>query len=68
MEATCVTADVGAGPGYLDKILAVTQGTGGLKGLLMPIGLALRDELGPEPATIRDLAGATFLGAAEAVT
>ncbi|MFT5540527.1 MAG: short-subunit dehydrogenase [Alphaproteobacteria bacterium] len=68
MEATCVTADVGAGPDYLDKILAVTQGTGGLKGLLMPIGLALRDGLGTEPATIRELAGANFLGAAEAVT
>jgi short-subunit dehydrogenase len=34
----------------------------------MPVGLALRDGLGTEPATIRELADANFLAAAEAVT
>lgn len=68
IEAASVVADAAKGPDYLDEVARAARAAGGIKGLLMPIGLALRDDLGTAPATLRDLAGVNFLAPAEAVT
>lgn len=68
IEAATVAADVAAGSQYLDEVARAARAAGGIKGLLMPIGLALRDGLGTAPATMRELTGVNFLAPTEAVT
>jgi len=67
IEAETVAADASAGADYLERVAAAARARGGINGLLLPIGLALRDGLGTQPATIRELAGTNFLAVAEAV-
>lgn len=40
-----VVADVTEGPGYLEEVRAAARGRGGIDGLLLPIGRAIRDDL-----------------------
>ncbi|MFM2129143.1 MAG: hypothetical protein RL477_689 [Pseudomonadota bacterium] len=68
VEADIVAADVAADARYLDEVARVARAAGGIDGLLMPIGLALRDGLGTATATMRELAGVNFLAPSEAVT
>lgn len=40
-----VAADVTEGPGYLEQVRAAARDLGGIEGLLLPIGRAIRDDL-----------------------
>jgi short-subunit dehydrogenase len=68
IEAETVAADASAGTEYLERVAAAAHTHGGIDGLLLPIGLALRDGLGTSPAALRELADTNFLAVAEAVT
>lgn len=68
IETEIVAADVSADSAYLERVAAAARAHGGIEGLLLPIGLALRDGLGTEPATLRELAGTNFLAVVEAIT
>lgn len=68
IEVTGIRADAAKGAGYLDQVIEAARADDTLHGLLMPIGLALRDDLGTATDTLRDLGGANFFAPAEAVT
>ncbi len=67
VEASTVAADVATGAGYLDEVAQAARAAGGIEGLLMPIGFAVRDGIGTTPETMRELGGVNFFAPAEAV-
>lgn len=68
IDVAAIAADVARGTGYLDAVIDAVRDGATVDGLLMPVGLALRDDLGTAPDTLRQLGGANFFAAAEAVT
>lgn len=68
IESEIVAADVSGDPAYLERVAAAARTLGGIEGLLLPIGLALRDGLETSPANLREIADTNFLAVAEAVT
>lgn len=66
VEAKCIAADVGKQADYLDAIRDAVHGSGGIKGLLFPIGRALRDGLETPVDTAHELAEVNFLAPATA--
>lgn len=67
VEAATVAADVAQGAGYLDEVARAARAAGGIEGLLMPIGFAVRDGIGTTPETMRELGGVNFFAPADAV-
>lgn len=67
-DVATVAADVEAGPGYLDQVAGEAEARDGLEGLLLPLGLSVRDDVNTKPAMLRTIAHVNFLAVVEAVT
>lgn len=67
IEATSVAADVAEGPNYLDRVISAAESSGGIDGLLLPLGLAVRDGIDCPRDTVRALAGVNFLAVVDAI-
>jgi len=61
-----VAADVAQGPSYLGAIRDAARGLGGVEGLLLPIGRAIRDDLDTPAAEVSNLVAVNLTAAMEA--
>ncbi len=61
-----VAADVAKGPSYLGAVRDAARGLGGLEGLLLPIGRAIRDDLETPVAEVSNLVAVNLTAAMEA--
>jgi len=61
-----VAADVAKGPSYLGTIRDAARGLGGVEGLLLPIGRAIRDDLDTPAAEVSNLVAVNLTAVMEA--
>ena len=63
-----VAADVAEGPSYLAAIREAARDQGGVEGLLLPIGRAIRDDLGTPAAEVSNLVAVNLTAAMDAAS
>ncbi len=63
-----VSADVTEGPGYLAEVRNLARDLGGVEGLLLPIGRAIRDDLDTEAEEISKLIAINLTSVLDAVS